>query len=130
LGFGSVKIVVDDVVTREFSEDKGYQTVSVLENYMKENPSAEEGNRTIQSLLAICDFEAVDGTKVRYPYISNPHRLSGRPNDLASHKWFSENKRRSNKSVPGEVQMLPHIVDANGKRGKQTLHTYEIENAN
>ncbi|MBR5315365.1 MAG: TIGR03986 family CRISPR-associated RAMP protein, partial [Firmicutes bacterium] len=127
LGFGSVKLVVDDVVTRSFSEEKGYQTESILAECLQEVPFKEDGNRTIQSLLAICDFDAVDGSKVRYPYISNPNHLQGGPNDLASHKWFGENKRRSNKTVEGEVQLLPTILGANGKQTEQTLYTYEIE---
>ncbi len=123
LGLGSVKIVVDDVLQRDFSPEAGYNLECVT-NAVFEKVSAWakkiETKNSVKALKKIADYDAVKKEDVRYPYIIVPE--TGRrygENDVASHKWFSENYKMGRNRIEQE---LPEITDK-----VKTLKAYRLE---
>lgn len=59
----------------------------------------------VKCIERITDFRAMDGFDVRYPYVEaeGGNKAGFVKNDLASHKWFSENRDESS----GRERMLP-----------------------
>lgn len=125
IGLGSVKIVVDQIVCRSFSEKNGYEMKEDknLIDYSSEEPLNDSNDRvrTIASLKRICNFE--NAMKTRYPYIANPENINiGRNvNDLANHKWFGENKSAGMQGHDHQIQLLPDVL-----KSQQDLTAYDI----
>ena len=126
IGLGSVKIVVDQIVCRSFSEKNGYEIKENknLIDYSSEEPIKDDSNdrcRTIAALKKICNFD--NAMKTRYPYIANPENINvGRNvNDLANHKWFGENKSAGMQGHDHPIQLLPGVLSP-----QQDLTAYDI----
>lgn len=131
IGLGSIKITVDDICQRTFSEKEGYKVDSIMENYTKgskENFKIEDipfnvsdkSNETVQSLLKICNFKNTIDTC--YPYVEKQNGLKGEINDFASHQWFKENMSAGLRGHDHKLQYLPKILDKN-----QGLKVYKAE---
>lgn len=129
LGLGSVKIVIDKVFLRNLSLNGGcsrYRIEPMTERYIhnEKRPKGLDPEATSQ-FLRICDFHALESEKVpvRYPGIyTAPGVKPKNKNDIANHKWFTENKLvRSNEKADRKVQILPDIM------GKQAMSAYELE---
>lgn len=126
IGLGSVKIVVDQIVCRSFSEKNGYEIKDGknLIDYSGEEPfnDLNDGCRTIAALKRVCDFN--NAMKTRYPYIANPNNVYIRSDDknaLANHHWFGENKKAEKGDRNRSIQLLPDIL-----RTQQELVAYDI----
>lgn len=124
IGLGSIKVTVDDICKRTFSEEKGYEIKSVMKEYMEETEApfkvSDKLNKTLQSLLKICNFKnAVDTC---YPYVEKPDGVTGGANDFASHQWFKENMSAGLKGHNHDLQYLPKILDES-----QELKVYKAE---
>lgn len=107
LGLGSIKITIDKNIEREFDIENGiYNIHEVSTEYADINTE----DIAVKELLNITDFNAIDDNlDICYPYVYLSAALAGmkvNDNDVASHKWFSEN----NKATDG---VLPDISDAN-----------------
>lgn len=108
LGLGSAKIVVDNNVARTFSLEEGYKCSSEVPSNIEfpTNFSTEIWGK----MKYIMSFSFTTGYDVRYPYISvegMENRNDYKENDLANHKWFTENSaRRKNGPDP---KVLPRI---------------------
>lgn len=120
LGYGSVKISIEDCVIRECcSEDADGGKLSRKETH-RAVPCSDDnyrcGGNTYQALRTICDFQPAASRKnaeVCYPGVVPSPQLEARKeqlkeNDLASHKWFSENYKLNNKQPK---RPLPEILD-------------------
>mgnify|MGYP000899281880 FL=1 len=126
IGLGSVKIVVDQIMCRSFSEENGYEIKEGedLIDYSSEEPFNDSNDRvrTIASLKRICNFN--NAMKTRYPYIANPNNVYIRSDDknaLASHHWFGENKSARMRGHDHPMQLLPDVLKA-----QQDLTAYDI----
>ena len=126
IGLGSVKIVVDQIMCRSFSEENGYEIKEGedLIDYSSEEPFNDSNDRvrTIASLKRICNFN--NAMKTRYPYIANPNNVYIRSDDknaLASHHWFGENKSARMRGHDHPLQLLPDVLKA-----QQDLTAYDI----
>ncbi len=124
IGLGSVKIVVDQIVCRGFSEKNGYEIKDGknLIDYSSEEPFNDLNDRcrTIAALKRVCNFNNV--MKTRYPYIANPNNIRNiGKNALANHQWFGENKKAGKGDRNRSIQLLPDIL-----RTQQELVAYDI----
>ena len=124
LGLGSIKITVDDICKRTFSEENGYEMKSLMKESEQEGKDyfemnqvpflvEESSDKTLQSLLKILDFN--NAMEVRYPYIEIGKGIQGKENDFASHQWFRENLSAGMKWHEHELQYLPEILNENQK---------------
>lgn len=107
LGLGSCKLIVKGVTKRSFGE-KGYTTGEYSVDYSMPSPVAD--SETVKDLLTISNFRAVEDMQVKYPYVYplNDRDSYPKENDLANHKWFTENKQKRNKD---KKMLLPHITE-------------------
>ena len=125
VGLGSVKIVVDQITCRSFSEENGYSIIdgTSLIDYSTEEPFADDPRetkfQTITALKKVCNFE--NAMRTRYPYITNTNNIQAGENDIANHKWFGENKSAGMRGHEDSVQLLPDILKP------QELRAYNIE---
>lgn len=103
LGYGSVKIVIDECCVRELEEcSDGFK----LWKIEKWDVPCSEGHckcdkKTYNSLMAITNFHALDdlvtkGVDISYPEVMLDERYENMresldENALASHQWFTEN---------------------------------------
>lgn len=113
VGLGSVKIVVEDVIVREYDKAKEYKVYSALEKYIGDNQEENDEliDKEIKSQLAIVSRKQKNQI-VRYPKIINKTiREEIDDNLIASHKWFSNNERE-----------LPRLSDKN-----QVLRFMEVK---
>lgn len=117
LGFGSVKITVDEVLERKYNLKNGYELNEILVDYNSEEP-IDETNDSVRDLLVICNYD--NRKNVKYPYIVVARGMNFRDNDIASHKWFTENKKKLAKQN-SEGQFLRKLTDEN-----QQLSAYKI----
>lgn len=121
IGLGSVKMVVDQIMCRSFSEENGYEIKEGedLIDYSGEEPF-NDGCRTIKALKQVCNFN--NAMKTRYPYIANPHKIhSNDKNALANHHWFGENKSARMRGHDHPMQLLPDVL-----KEQQDLTAYDI----
>lgn len=134
LGFGSVKITVDEILERKYNLQNGYELNEILVDYNSEMP-INKTNDSVKDLLFICNYK--NRKNVNYPYIVKSEEIDFEENDVASHKWFTENKKElsndiknykkfiknkktSNKPTP-KGQFLRKLTDDN-----QQLSAYKI----
>ena len=117
LGFGSVKITVDEVLERKYNLQNGYELNEILIDYNSEKP-IDETNDSVKDLLVICDYK--NRKNVKYPYIVVARGMNFRDNDIASHKWFTENEKKLAKQ-DSKGQFLRKLTDDN-----QQLSAYKI----
>lgn len=93
LGLGSVKIVVDSIVSRSGGPD---YHVEVSDDCVIKSVDELFGstNDAIRDYLVITDFELAKGLDVRYPVAdAEPYAGSRRsPNAQSSHQWFIANR--------------------------------------
>ena len=106
LGLGSCKITVDRITAREY-DGQSYKLGSVALDYEKPAPVKE--SETLTDLLKICDFHAMDGYDVRYPYVVSDSTSHGNENDCAAHQWFTHNKNNRGSDNSYDVHTLPSI---------------------
>lgn len=101
IGLGSAKIVIDEQIER--SVEGGYSLESqdiVVKKDIFPN------DRRKQELLKIMDMNSVGDKDVRYPYVDGVDGAS--PNDLAAHRWFSNNYKLGDSKVE---HYLPDIKE-------------------
>ena len=113
LGLGSVKMVIDSMEIREFSEEGGYRLSR--KDYTLSEPLDISDNLQIEhkdELLRIMDINAIDPSsnlRITYPYVVGASEVK-RSNEEAAHRWYSYNKGK--KTIGGRV--LPPILDSEG----------------
>lgn len=104
LGLGSVKMVVTGKVERKV-DNSSYKLESSDISF-GEVP-VQEKNSAVREIMEICNFNALQGKKICYPYVKlsetakseMEHIYSGKElndNVLASHQWFTQNKGTKN----------------------------------
>lgn len=111
IGLGSIKIYVSEIKMREFNGEeyqvkkyKGDECITKLRDINFES-------ETMKSLLKICDFKS--SYNVSYPYVvdkSGQQYMGTDDNDLARHKWFTENTSSKLGERKRNVQILPKIL--------------------
>ena len=106
LGLGSCKITVDGVTARKY-DGQSYKLENVALDY--EKPAPVKNSETLIDLLKICDFHAMDGFDVRYPYVVSDSESQGDDNDCAAHRWFTHNKNNRGFDNSYDVHTLPSI---------------------
>lgn len=120
LGYGSVKIAIENCVLRSFDAEHGWSETTA------EIPCPQIAHTcddlTYRSLMTICNFRAIENfgnAKVEYPSIipgeGCPVLHGKADNDLAAHKWFSENFKLNQ---PTAVS-LPEILEEKGQLCKK-----------
>ena len=114
IGLGSAKIHVSEIKTRIFDgETYGYEDHNIDET-MENFENIDMKSETIKSLRKICDFTSVSGCNISYPYVVDQ---AGNPctettdNNLARHRWFTENTSSKLGNRKRKVQILPAISD-------------------
>lgn len=102
LGLGSVKIVIDEVLSRKYDGNKGYSCV-VENGEVNVKPKDLQLAHT-NEILKILNMESTKNKDfiVRYPYVIPTAGF--KDNELASHQWFSKNRI--------EGSSLPEITNA------------------
>jgi hypothetical protein len=109
VGLGSVKIFVSKIQTRQFDGEE-YKIESYAEDYEEKPQDIDFESDTIKALLKICNLDSVHD--VSYPYVVDKagKQYKGTDNnDLASHKWFTENTSSKLGNRNRDVQFLPQI---------------------
>lgn len=119
IGLGSVKITIEGIEKREYS-DNSYTMVSE-DIVLEEKPERFQEDILSQIKIA-ADFNSIGGDiKISYPFVKLADGVTLdesrvlKENVLASHQWFSENKR------PIQSQMLKAVFEGND----QSLSIYE-----
>ena len=105
VGYGSVKLTVDRVVTRSITSENvtmQYRTDCQQVSETQDCPFSKENNVQLQSLLAICCGNARPPEDVRYPIGS----------DGQIYSWFAENRRaRGIQELPAILQTVPSAAE-------------------
>lgn len=129
LGYGSIKICIEDCVIREYSAGDGEEAMTWKETH-RTAPCSDKnytcGAETYEALRTISDFDATarqNHAEVCYPEVVLDQHLESqrnqmKENDLASHKWFSQNYRLGSEN-PNCV--LPEINQKGGMLKKYVL---------
>lgn len=122
IGLGSSKIIITECVERNVDVTNGsYSVTDVskedLNKYIESGKNLVSKNIGYNELIQIADFNGAKGLEVRYPYIKDNGNYR-KVNDIASHKWFTENKKQG--------RPLPNINEATMKQN--LLHPYELSN--
>ena len=135
IGFGSIKITVDEVKERTFSKESGYKVATVFDS-KNDNQKFDtdckyiDGSlESVRALRMISDIHAVDGQTVCYPFIDPNGLEQKKENDFAAHKWFTENKSGGLKDHNHPIQFLPGIEQSvsTAGEGQETLLAYKAE---
>lgn len=133
-GLGSVKVTIDKNVVRQFDIESGaYSICEVTTEFATVNTN----EIFIKEFLKITDFNAIDADlEVRYPYVYPSESLGGKvkDNDVASHRWFSENNNAGkrvlpNISVASSQPFVAKEVRAQGNVGNASRSQSRINNA-
>lgn len=139
LGYGSVKIVIDECCVRELEESSdGFKSWKVRE---REVPCSEQccecDEKTYNSLMTITNFHALDslvenGADISYPEVILDERYENMrqslgENELASHQWFTQNYSLRSRT-PEDV--LPEIMDEALTLQKRMLTNLQQNNQN
>ena len=104
LGYGSVKLIVDQCVERhvKIDENKEY-SVEVKEKELKEITLTTDVNQeNVKSILKMCDIRSTEGVSVMYPRFVNKQRTD----DIFN--WFTENRKNKN-----NLRTLPEPLEEN-----------------
>lgn len=112
IGLGSVKIFVSEVQMREFDGEEYKINIYDRDEYEKKPQDIDFESETIKSLLKICEFKS--SYDVSYPYVvdKSGKQYNGTDNNnLARHKWFTENTSSNFGERNRDVQILPKILD-------------------
>ena len=104
LGYGSVKIKINEIKTRTFDKEHGWKEAKID---VPQNDNFFCGNETQNALLTICKFDTCKD-RVCYPYVEPFGNKSTKSNEDASHQWFSTNYKLGNNSPK---YFLPNITD-------------------
>ena len=135
LGFGSAKIVVENIQIRDFkSKEHKYiiKSCSNLGNDIKGWDLFSDNKfdvpltniyKSLDNISKVLDFDLNDNAKVKYPNVINESNIPERDlkdNDLSSSQWFSQNWMFG-KDRP--TNTLPDYKD-----GNQRLNSVEFRN--
>lgn len=127
VGLGSVKIVVDKVVIREYTNGKYLfdKDNDVKESYFV---SADElfNKADTKQVLRAADMNAIpDSSLIMYPRIPPTQNRPPKDGDDAAFKWFAAN-RNSMTTYPGTIaykRRLPHIMADDQKLPQDIRYT-------
>lgn len=124
LGYGSVKLWVNQYHVREISCKNGELSVDVKDYPVGEKPicNFDVESDIYKSLMAMCNSNSVSGKEVRYPqYIKKNGR--GQKDD-SIYQWFSNNRKNTK-----DLKTLPEPMDKNIMLyGSWLPHNDESEN--
>ena len=112
IGLGSVKIFVSELQMREFDGEEYKMKIYQGDEWETKSLDIDFESETIKSLLKICDFKS--SYDVSYPYVvdkSGEQYHGTDDNNLARHKWFTENTSSRLGGRNRDVQILPQILD-------------------
>ena len=111
-GLGSVKIVIDKQIERNIM--KGQYALDECAD-IEEVKTIDGDKDIIESLLKIANINSMKGLDVRYPYVDYNSADEPKANDIAAHRWFSQNKNGgkigSNSGYRNDAKRLPNIND-------------------
>ena len=106
LGLGSVKVCIINQTERRLSPEYHLEIENNLE---KLGGMLHKQYKSVKEIQRISDFNIMENRKVEYPMILCPESMQesdkAKKNDLASHNWFSENKKEK------KVQCLSVLSD-------------------
>lgn len=106
LGLGSVKVCIINQTERRLSPEYHLEIENNLE---KLGGMLHKQYKSVTEIQRISDFNIMENRKVEYPMILCNENIQesdrAKKNDLASHNWFSENKKEK------KVQCLPVLSD-------------------
>lgn len=106
LGLGSVKVCIINQTERRLSPEYHLEIENNLE---KLGGMLHKQYKSVKEIQRISDFNIMENRKVEYPMILCNENIQesdrAKKNDLASHNWFSENKKEK------KVQCLPVLSD-------------------
>lgn len=129
IGLGSVKIIANKVVIREFTDGR---YIYDRDNDVKESyfASADElfNDKDIKQVLRVADMNAIpDSDLIMYPRILPNTKGRKKDDDDAAFKWFAAN-RDSLTTKPGTIafkRKLPHIMADDQRLPQDMKNTYE-----
>lgn len=116
LGYGSVKMTVDQCVVRSFDLESGWNESKKPVEDLCDPTCYRCDEETLNAFIAICDFDMftqAGNLKVEYPDIVTEGldpavRRDLKKNDTAGHQWFTKNYPLGARRP---VQDFPEIVD-------------------
>lgn len=97
VGYGSVKIVVDDIITRKISSEKEYKikresyTEYDISDDLFINSENNDVKKAFHDLKLITDYDYVNGFKVEYPIADSGNNKE--KSKKASFQWFTANRK-------------------------------------
>ena len=131
LGLGSVKMTVAEKVER-IVKDEGYQLIH-SEVILGDTPPISKNLIYVKELLRICNYQALQGEDIRYPYVKldtaaekmeKEKKKQGKEelkeNILANHQWFTQN--RGTRGDSPDACVLASVLE------KQKLPVYYVKN--
>lgn len=96
VGYGSIKIVVDEIITRKINNCgdykincNAYNDYAVTDSLFTDNEK-NDVRKAFKDLKLITDYNYVKGLKIVYPIADNGENT---PNSKAAHQWFSSNRK-------------------------------------
>lgn len=98
LGYGSVKLCVEQYHVRELFSKDGDISVEVKHYPADEHPvcNFDTSSSFYKSIIAMCDAGSVEGKEVRYPRSIKENKRSGKKDD-SIYQWFANNRKNADK---------------------------------
>ena len=125
LGLGSAKIVIINKKQRDFYSDY----YKLTEETIKEQIESPFDAGITRKILTAVDMNTTKGKNVSYPFIKvADEKIVQNKTDAASMKWFSENYKLGQNSIPN--QYLPKISDKVNSDMKAYELSYEDKSDN
>ena len=110
IGMGSSKIIIDNIIFREYKSGYSEQIISFNEFISdKSNPFNESENSITYCLKRLCDYSAVN-SPVHYPGWKENAK-----DDDKGFQWFSKNKSAAAETNDGKMQRLKKFGEKNDK---------------
>lgn len=116
IGLGSAKISIQSEEIRLVGNDS-YQ-VTVNQDVQIAGQIAGFNESVVDQVERICDFKALEGMPISYPYIeaASKDAMTNNKNLCASHQWFTQNKNAGD-----DAMKLKPITDKD-----QSMAIYEV----
>lgn len=123
VGFGSVKIAVDNIILRNFDSDNFNYNIE-KKHFNDYKYSIDEADLfesdALKDMKTIADYNFVNGYNVSYPIADTGEENK---NAKAGHQWFTGNRKPDN--TFGEI--LPKLNDNPEKLRMYSLKPFEID---